>query len=188
MSESKIIKNTSKAYNYNYAGLSDLAEQGVEIPKMKTGNIGGSEYVFYWDGTEWQQGAKVVIPTSKGMNEAQAYGSALTYARRYTTQLAKSVACRDDDKIENIQSPSPRVIKEQHGDTTSYQVAGAKGYAASANKPASERQIEAVRTLCGRAGKTLQEMNAIVNAIKTSAQASAAIKKLGEEVAKRGEQ
>lgn len=186
MSESKIIKNTSKAYNYNYAGLSDLAEQGVEIPKMKTGRVDGEEYVFYWDGTEWQQGAKVVIPTSKGMNEAQAYGSALTYARRYTTQLAKSVACRDDDKIENIQNNGVRT--EQHGDTTSYQVAGARGYAASPNKPASERQIEAVRTLCGRAGKTLQEMNAIVNAIKTSAQASAAIKKLGEEVAKRGEQ
>ena len=34
------------------------------------------------------------------MNAAQAYGSALTYARRYTVQLVKGVACDDDDKVE----------------------------------------------------------------------------------------
>ena len=36
----------------------------------------------------------------KGMNAAQAYGSALTYARRYTVQLVMGIACDDDDKLE----------------------------------------------------------------------------------------
>ena len=37
----KIVANTSKAYGYNYASLSDIANQGFSIPKMKTGTDGG---------------------------------------------------------------------------------------------------------------------------------------------------
>ena len=33
----KIVANTSKAYGYNYASLGDIANQGFEIPRMKTG-------------------------------------------------------------------------------------------------------------------------------------------------------
>lgn len=36
----------------------------------------------------------------KGMNAAQAMGSALTYARRYTAQMALGLACDDDAKLE----------------------------------------------------------------------------------------
>ena len=36
----------------------------------------------------------------RGKNAAQAMGSALTYARRYTAQMAFGLACDDDAKLE----------------------------------------------------------------------------------------
>ena len=96
----QIVKNASSAYNYKYSSLADLHKAGINIPKMKTGKDGDDEFIYYWDGTEWQQGARVVPIESKSMNAAQAYGASLTYARRYTVQLAEAVACDDDDAIE----------------------------------------------------------------------------------------
>lgn len=99
----QIVKNTSRGYGYSYASLADFAKQGVTIPAMKTGIAdNGAEYVFYKaeDGT-WQQGARVIIPISKKMNEAQAYGAGLTYARRYTVALALGIATDDDVNVEN---------------------------------------------------------------------------------------
>lgn len=100
MPTSQIVKNASKGYGYTYSNLADLAKAGVTIPPMKTEKIGDDEYVFAKIGDEWIQGAKVVEMEMKGMNAAQAYGSALTYARRYTVQLVMGIACDDDDKIE----------------------------------------------------------------------------------------
>lgn len=121
----KIVANTSKAYGYNYAALSDIAKQGFTIPKMKTGTEGEREYVYYLDAeiNEWIRGAEIVIPenivSSNGknkMNKAQLYGSALTYARRYTCLLALQLACDDDKKIEAdkdtiFDAPTPVDIK-----------------------------------------------------------------------------
>lgn len=101
MSENKqIVKNASKGYGYTYSNLADLAKAGIEIPPMKTQKVGDDEYVFALIDGEWLQGAKVVEMEMKGMNQAQAYGSALTYARRYTVQLVKAIACDDDNAIE----------------------------------------------------------------------------------------
>lgn len=99
--ESTIVKNASQAYGYKYSSLADIAKAGVAIPKMRIKPTEQGEYIEYLDDSgEWQLGAKIVIPEMKGSNAAQAYGSALTYARRYTVQLAKSLACDDDAKIE----------------------------------------------------------------------------------------
>lgn len=98
--KTQIVKNASKGYGYTYSNLADLAKAGIEIPPMKTQVVEGEEYVFALVDGEWIQGAKVVEMEMKGMNAAQAYGSALTYARRYTVQLVKGVACDDDDKVE----------------------------------------------------------------------------------------
>lgn len=100
MPTNKIVKNASKGYGYTYSNLADLAKAGIEIPAMKTQKIDGEEYVFAKVGDEWLQGAKVVEMEMKGMNPAQAYGSALTYARRYTVQLVFGIACDDDDAVE----------------------------------------------------------------------------------------
>lgn len=96
----KIIKNASKGYGYTYSNLADLAKAGIEIPPMKTQIVEGREFVFAKIGDEWLQGAQVIDIEMKGMNAAQAYGSALTYARRYTVQLVLGIACDDDDKLE----------------------------------------------------------------------------------------
>lgn len=105
--KTKVVKTTTRAYGYNYASLADMAKDGVEIPKMRIKPVVGQDYIEYFDGTEWQLGAKIVVPASnKGMNEAQAYGAALTYARRYTVQMAMSLVCDDDSKLE-AQPPKP---------------------------------------------------------------------------------
>lgn len=95
-----IVKNASKGYGYTYSNLADLAKAGIGIPPMKTQKVDGDEYVFAKIGEDWIQGAKVVELEMKGMNAAQAYGSSLTYARRYTVQLVLGIACDDDDKVE----------------------------------------------------------------------------------------
>ena len=96
----QIVKNASKGYNYKYSNLADLARAGVEIPPMRTERVDGYEYVFAKVGNERIQGARVVELTTNGMNPAQAYGAALTYARRYTVQLVQAIACDDDDALE----------------------------------------------------------------------------------------
>ena len=111
----QIIGNKSEGHNYHYASLADLARQGITIPPMRVApvyNEAGdlvAEYVEALiptpDGdhmkNDWVRGARVVVPSSTRMNEAQAYGSALTYARRYTVLTLLGIACDDDDKVES---------------------------------------------------------------------------------------
>ena len=113
----KIVANTSKAYGYNYASLSDIANQGFTIPKMKTGTDGEKEYVYYYDAElkEWVRGAEIVVPEMKGSNSAQRYGSAITYARSYTTLLALSLACDDDKKIETQEPTDSKKAERWQG-------------------------------------------------------------------------
>lgn len=136
-SEQNVVRTASKAgsgsYGFSYASLSDLAKQGVKIPKMRVAVIDGQQFVEYFDGKDWQIGAQVVTDfESRGMNKAQAYGSALTYARRYTVQLAECVAVDDDKNVENAK-PEPSSPKP---------VAGS-------SKPASEKQVELLKQLLG---------------------------------------
>lgn len=98
--DSKVVKNNSKAYGYNYTSLADIANAGFEIPKMRVRPTDTGEFIEYFDGKDWQTGAKIVVPEMKGSNEAQRYGSALTYARRYTALMALQLVCSDDDNVE----------------------------------------------------------------------------------------
>lgn len=101
MSVNKIVKTASKGYNYNYASLGDIAKAGIEIPKMRIKPTENGDYIEYLDDNgEWQIGAKIVIPEMVKSNDAQKYGAAVTYARRVTAQLALSLVCSDDDKVE----------------------------------------------------------------------------------------
>ena len=96
-----IVKNSSKAYGYNYASLADIVNAGFELPQMRIKPTENGEYVEYLDDKgEWQIGAKVVVPDMKGSNDAQKYGAAISYARRFTAQLALKIATSDDQKIE----------------------------------------------------------------------------------------
>ena len=112
-----IVTTDTEGHGYRYASLSDIAKQGFEIPKMKTETdpVSHKEYVYYFDKElkEWIRGAQVVIPEgTKMMNSAQLYGSALSYARRYTTLLADSLACEDDQAIEEL-APTNRASDKQ---------------------------------------------------------------------------
>lgn len=113
--KSNIVKNLSQAYGYKYASLADIALQGYEIPLMKTGTEDGFEYVYYLHDGEWVRGARVVLPNMKNSNDAQLYGGALSYARRYTMLMANCLATDDDALIENektFDEPTPQQIKD----------------------------------------------------------------------------
>lgn len=110
----QIIGNKSEGHNYHYANLADIARQGIELPPMRVvpltdsngvlqtdGNGNPIEYVEAYVNGEWVRGARVVIPSNSRSNEAQNYGAALTYARRYTVLTLLGIACDDDDKIES---------------------------------------------------------------------------------------
>lgn len=99
--EKKIVKSESKAYGYNYASLADIVNQGFTLPIMETRNIDGQTFMGWLDDEkQWHQGAPVIVPEMKGSNAAQQMGAALTYARRFTAQMALSLACDDDTKLE----------------------------------------------------------------------------------------
>ena len=105
MVEKQIVKSESKAFNYNYASLADIVNQGFKIPIMETRNVDGETFMGWLDeNNNWHQGAPLVVPEMKGMNAAQAMGSALTYARRYTAQMALGLACDDDAKLEKTKN------------------------------------------------------------------------------------
>lgn len=109
MDNKQIVKSESKAYGYNYASLADIVNQGFKLPIMETRNVDGETFMGWLDDkNEWHQGAPLVVPEMKGMNAAQAMGSALTYARRYTAQMALGLACDDDAKLEKTKgAPEP---------------------------------------------------------------------------------
>lgn len=111
----KVVKTKSKGYNYNYASLSDLAKQDVAIPKMRIKLIDGNEYVEYYDEElkEWQLGARVLPIEMKGSSACQSYGASITYARRFTTQLACSVACDDDKEVETKDNKVQKATQTQ---------------------------------------------------------------------------
>ena len=119
-----IVTNDTKGYGYNYASLSDIAKQGFDIPKMKTETDPNSlkEYVYYFDKdiNGWIRGAQVVVPENivnkdgkNKMNSAQLYGSALTYARRYTTLMALSLVCDEDKELENSEPVVEKATDKQ---------------------------------------------------------------------------
>ena len=109
--KNNVVVNSSQGYGYSYASLSDIANQGFEIPLMKTETdpVSLKDYVYWRDEktNEWIRGAEIVVPESPKsqngkdkMNAAQLYGAALTYARRYTVLMANCLATDDDKGID----------------------------------------------------------------------------------------
>lgn len=122
----KLVGNKSEGYNYKYTSLGDLVIAGVELPPMRIAILTNAEgepviidgqpveYVEAGIEDTWVRGARVVIPKSTKMNEAQAYGSAITYARRYTALMLLGIACDDDNKIE-VRSKAEAEAQELEG-------------------------------------------------------------------------
>ena len=118
----KILGNKSEGYKYNYTSLADIVMAGYDLPPMRIATLTDSngvpvvidgnpvEYIEAQrldSGCEWVRGARVVLPKlpegakdNKTMNDAQLYGSAITYARRYTALMLFGIATEDDSKVE----------------------------------------------------------------------------------------
>ena len=146
---SKIIKADSKGYGYSYASLSDIVKAGIELPKMRLTAVDGKQFIEYLDGDDWQLGAQVITSfTNPGMNDCQAYGSALTYARRYTAQLALGLAVDDDKNVETagVQQRSKQFV----------------------DKPATDKQIALIRELVGDKADAVIEKNQPLTISKAS--------------------
>lgn len=143
MKQPKLIGNKSTGYNYKYTSLGDLVLAGVELPPMRVAVLTNGEmepiivdgqpieYIEAKVDGDWIRGARIVVPSGNKMNEAQAYGSALTYARRYTALSILGIACDDDNKIEvhsKEESEAQQVENMQKELETLYKKAGGKDF------------------------------------------------------------
>lgn len=171
MTEKKVIKNASRAgsgnYSYSYASLADIANQGLEIPKMRIKNVftpDGGTYIGDWieyldeDGN-WQLGSRVVETELKGMNGQQLRGASESYSRRYTTLMALGLSCEDDKEVENN---SPKFSKSNQ----------------TASKPPTSKQLEYIRKLAKEQGMSNEDIDAKISVIKTFDNASKSIENL----------
>lgn len=98
------LKKNANGYNYQYTDLAEihkfLEEQGLTYYQyIKINEIGAEQiYTKRSDIDEPIPGCKVPQATLQGKsNPAQEYGSALTYARRYSLLMAYGLATTDDD-------------------------------------------------------------------------------------------
>lgn len=153
----KIIKASSKAgkaggYGFSYASLSDIVKEGHALPKMRLAVIDGRQFIEYDSAGEWLLGAEVITDfKSPGMNACQAYGSALTYARRYTAQLALGLAV-DDDK--NVEAAG---VMGREKTSKSY-----------TERPATNKQIAMIRQMLGASADAVLKHNAPLTMSKAS--------------------
>jgi len=69
------------------------------------------ETVFLHESGEVLRGGKLHVPASK--QDPQGYGSALTYARRYSLQAATGIAPEDDDGNAASRKPAPVITPNQ---------------------------------------------------------------------------
>lgn len=98
------LKKNANGYNYQYTDLAEihkyLEEQGLTYYQFIDISEQGVEqiYTVRSDIDEPIPGCKVPQATLQGKsNPAQEYGSALTYARRYSLLMAYGLATTDDD-------------------------------------------------------------------------------------------
>lgn len=154
----KIIKASSKAgksggYGFSYASLSDIVKEGHALPKMRLAVIDGRQFIEYESAGEWLLGAEVITDfKSPDMNACQAYGSALTYARRYTAQLALGLAVDDDKNVETA-----GVMGREKTQAKSH-----------TERPATDKQIAMIRQMLGASADAVLKHNAPLTISKAS--------------------
>ena len=110
------VKKTSQGYNYKYTDLAaihtELEVQGITYYQfVKYDADAGVDYMWtVLNDKEPIQGCRIVQAELSGKsNPAQANGSALTYARRYSLLMALGWATDDDDgaSMTNIKAADP---------------------------------------------------------------------------------
>lgn len=123
--QSRITKN-AKGYGYKYTDLAEihklLEENDMQYYQFLV-TEDGADYVYTvkisQDGSESKpiRGARVVLGALSGnkTNPAQDYGSALTYARRYSLLMAYGLATTDDDAASlTVKQDKPKAQPQQN--------------------------------------------------------------------------
>jgi len=79
------------------AVIDGLNDNGIALVQKTFEHMDGVvvETVFIHESGEMLEGGRLFVPASKG--DAQGFGSALTYARRYSLMAACGIAPEDDD-------------------------------------------------------------------------------------------
>lgn len=101
------VKKTSNGYNYKYTDLAaiheELEAQGITYYQYaEYDKDAGSDYIYTVlkqgeKEEEPRRGCRVIDTIGAKMNAAQAQGSGITYARRYSLLMALGWATEDDD-------------------------------------------------------------------------------------------
>lgn len=77
----------------------------TQCPRPSDGGVSIETVLHHSGGDKWSMGT-LFVPANK--NDAQAYGSALTYARRYALVTAFAVPTEDDDGIAAVAGGQPK--------------------------------------------------------------------------------
>lgn len=106
MAKSTIAKKT-EGYGYRYTELADInkycEDNGITYyQEVETNEINQKDYIITYlvkeDSVEKHRGCQIVEARLSGINNpVQAYGSSLTYCRRYSLLMALGLATEDDD-------------------------------------------------------------------------------------------
>lgn len=106
MAKSTIAKKT-EGYGYKYTELADInkycEDNGISyVQEVETSEINQKDYIVTYvtigDKTSRNRGCQIVEARLQGINNpVQAYGSSLTYCRRYSLLMALGLATEDDD-------------------------------------------------------------------------------------------
>ena len=105
------MKNTiakkTEGYGYKYTELADINKFCIEndityYQEVETSEINQKDYIITYlekgDKVEKHRGCQIVEAKLQGINNpVQAYGSSLTYCRRYSLLMALGLATEDDD-------------------------------------------------------------------------------------------
>jgi len=91
------------------AVIDSLNNAGIALVQRTSEDSTGVtvETVFVHESGEMMECGKLHVPASK--QDAQGYGSALTYARRYSLMAAAGIAPEDDDGNAASRTPAPKV-------------------------------------------------------------------------------
>lgn len=149
--------NTNPHFKSRYADLSACVEAVIDAlndndialmqPCHETDNGVTVETIFLHASGETISGGKLHVPAVK--QDAQGYGSALTYARRYSLMAACGIAPEDDDG---------------NAASAQKQVSAPKNQTPSASAPEVTGEADAMVIAQMNAAKTIPELVSVMNA------------------------
>jgi hypothetical protein len=152
------IRKNSQGYGYKYTDLAEIHRHMEEVGLsyyQEIETVDGNDYIIthILDDNDKEirkcRGCQVVKVSGK--NPAQDYGSALTYARRYSLLLAFGLATTDDDGAALNRKPERKAVNRKSIDKPKI-----------AEKPYRQAGIDAVRRLIDTGSLTLSEVQSEV--------------------------